>query len=215
MREFKHPAEFFKKKIVFQTPRLLLRKIESGDCSDMYCYSSREQTTRYLLWNPHPGEYATRAIIDNLRNAYREGTYFELAVVLRETGKMIGTCGITSVDESNFCAEVGYVLSPDYWGQGIAAEAAAVLINFAFCELGAHRVEARFMKGNENSRRVMEKCGMSYEGMQRGKIFVKGEFKDIGTCALTAEEYFSEAKENLYRKFNNSGLFESIFNRFK
>ena len=168
--EAKHPGEYFKKKITFETERLILRKMEVSDVSDFYSYASREETSRYLLWSPHQSEYSTRYVLESIKRDYRAGTYFELAVILRESGKMIGTSGITSFDAQNRVVEIGYVLSPDYWGMGLAREAASVLMNFAFCELGANRVEAKYMKGNESSRRVMEKLGMTFEGIQRAKL---------------------------------------------
>lgn len=215
MNNFKHPEDYFKKNIAFETERLTLRRIDHCDSSDMYEYSSNERTTKYLLWSPHASKYATRSIIDNMRRAYRAGEYFELAVVLRETGKMIGTCGITSVDAQNHTVEIGYVISPDFWGMGIAAEAAAVMINFSFCELGAKRVEAKYICGNERSLAVMKKCGMTFEGIHRAKMLVKGEYRDIGICAITSDEYFSVSRENLYRRFNSFGLFSNIFARLK
>ena len=215
MKEFKHPSEYFKKKITFETERLILRRIEPRDAADMYLYSCRESVTKYLLWSPHPSEYYTRCVIDKMCREYKAGTYYELAVILKENGKMIGTCGLTSVDPANFSAEIGYVLSPEYWGQGIAAEAAEVLQNFAFCELGANRVEAKYMIGNDSSGRVMEKIGMHFEGIMRSKMYVKGEFRDIGIFSILADEYFSESRENLYRKFNNIGLFDTLFSRIK
>ena len=215
MKEFKHPSEYFKKKITFETERLILRCIEPRDAADMYSYSCRDSVTKYLLWSPHPTAYYTGCVIDKMCREYKSGTYYELAVILKETGKMIGTCGLTSVDVTNFSAEIGYVLSPDHWGKGIAAEAAAVLQNFAFCELGANRVEAKYMIGNESSRRVMEKLGMHFEGVQRSRLFVKGEFRDVGVCSILADEYFLSKRENLYRKFNNVGLFDTLFSRIK
>ena len=213
--EFKHPGEYFKKKIVFETPRLLLRRIDLCDVRDMYAYSSCENVTEYLLWSPHQSEYITRCVVEKLKRDYREGMYHELAVIFKETGKMIGTCGITSVDTANYSAEIGYVLSSEYWGNGLAFEAASVLQNFAFCELGANRVEAKYIVGNENSRRVMEKLGMRFEGIQRSKLFVKGAFRDIGIYSVLADEYFAVPRENLYKKFNNTGLFDVLFSRFK
>lgn len=215
MMETNRPGDYFKKKIVFETERLLLRRIDSCDVADLYSYASRAETTRYLLWLPHQSEFATRCVIESIRRDYRAGNYHELAVVLKDSGKMIGTCGITSYDAQNRVAEIGYVLSPDYWGQGYAREAASVLVNFAFCELGANRVEAKYMKGNENSLRVMEKLGMTFEGIQRAKLYVKGVYRDIGVASILASEYFSVPRENLYRKFNNIGVFEGLFSRIK
>lgn len=213
MNKFTVPGEFFAKKIVFETDHLILRRIELSDSEDMFAYSSLEATSRYLLWSPHTSEYVTRCIIERLRREYRNGLYYELAVVLKENGRMIGTCGITSYDEANYTVEIGYVISPGYWGRGLAQEASSVIINFAFCQLGAHRVEARYMKENERSRRVMEKCGMSFEGIARNGLFVKGAFRDIGICAITSDDYFSVKREDLYRKFNHVGRWSFKFRR--
>lgn len=213
MNRFVVPGEYFSKKIVFETERLKLRRIESLDSADMFAYSSMEATSRYLLWSPHTSEYATKSIIERLRREYRDGLYYELAIVLRENGKMIGTCGITSYNEENYTVEIGYVISPQYWGMGIAAEASSVIINLAFCQLGARRVEARYIKENERSKRVMEKCGMSFEGIARNGMFVKGRSRDIGICAMTYDDYFSVPREDLYKKFNSVGYWGFKFRR--
>lgn len=211
----KHPGEYFKKKLVFETDRLSLRKLEITDVSDLYRYASKEDTSRYLLWSPHPNEHATRYVIENILRDYRAGKYTELAIVLRESGRMIGTCGFTTFDTQNMTAEIGYVISPDYWGMGLACEAVSAIVNFAFCELGVKRIEAKYMVENHSSRRVMEKLGMTFEGVQRSKLFVKGRFRDIGICSILSEEYFSVPRENLFKKFNNIGLFDSLFKRIK
>lgn len=213
MNGFTVPGEYFSKKIVFETERLKLRRIEASDSADMFSYSSLEATSRYLLWSPHTSEYATRCMIDRLKREYRDGLYYELAIVLRENGRMIGTCGITSYSEEDRTVEIGYVISPQYWGMGIAPEASSVIINFAFCQLGAHRVEARYIKENERSRRVMEKCGMRFEGIARNGMLVKGRSRDIGICAMTRDDYFSVPREDLYKKFNPIGHFGFKFRR--
>jgi hypothetical protein len=61
---------------------------------------------------------------------YRAGEFFDWAVVLRENQKMIGTCGFTSFSYEHNSAEIGYVLNPSYWGQGIALEAVQAVMYF-------------------------------------------------------------------------------------
>ena len=97
---------------------------------------------------------------------------------------MIGTCGFTKIHTDHDVGEIGYVLHPDFWGKGYAVEAASCVMDFGFETLGLHRIEARFMKGNDASLRVMEKLGMSFEGYHVDEIFVKGEYKTVGVCAL-------------------------------
>ncbi len=177
---------------VIETDRLRLRRICRYDRDDMYDYARREEVSRYLLWSAHPDKDYTKKLIDHLLCLYRSGEFFDFAVEYRENGKMIGTCGFASVDEKNNCAEVGYVLSPDYWGRGIASEALGAFLRFGFCDLELSRMEARYMIENTASRKVMEKCGMTFEGIHRKKLLVKGGYRDIGVCSILAEEYFDK-----------------------
>lgn len=187
---------FFKSdNTVIETPRLRLRRMARRDKSDMYEYASRDIVTRYLLWRTHPDIEHTKRYLDYITTLYKSGEFFDFAIEYRENSKMIGTCGFAAIDEANNSAEVGYVLSPDYWGKGIATEALTAILRFAFCDIGLNRVEARYMTENIASRRVMEKCGMTFEGVYRKKLFVKGAYRDIGVCSILAEEYFKNNKE--------------------
>ena len=204
---------YFRKNPRLETERLILRKISPSDAADMYEYACRPETSRYLLWSPHPYYSYTSELTRFLQKEYAEGRFFDFAVIWKEKMKMIGTAGFTSVDDKNLCIEVGYVLSPDYWGKGIATEALGAVINFAFCELGANRVEAKYMAGNEASLKVMRKCGMTFEGIQRGKLLVKGEFRDIGVCSILKDEYFATERTNLYKSCNGRSLIGRLFHK--
>lgn len=178
----------FSKNIQIPADRVYLRKMQKKDASDMHDYAKREEVTRYLLWNAHPDLLYTKRYLAYVEVCYRNGTFFDLAVIDRETDRMIGTCGFTRFDFQNNSAEIGYVLHPDHWHRGIATEAASALIRFAFETIGVHRVEAKFMLQNAASRRVMEKCGMTFEGIQRGAMLIKNQYEDIGICAKTKED---------------------------
>lgn len=206
-------VSYFRKDPRLETERLLLRKLAPKDAADMYEYSCRPETSEYLLWSPHTHLSFTADLIRYLQNEYEIGRYFDFAVIYKENMKMIGTAGLTSIDEKNSSCEVGYVLNPDYWNKGIATEALQAVMNFAFCELNFNRVEAKYMAGNEASRHVMEKCGMTHEGIQRSKLFVKGKFRDIGVCAILRSEYLATERENLYKKCNRPGFLERLFHK--
>ena len=177
-----------------ETGRLVLRKIRQSDADDMFSYASLPKVTRYLTWNEHPDLLHTKRYLAYLDTQYRAGHYFDFAITLRDGGRMIGTIGFVSFDEANSVAEVGYVLHPDFWGMGLMTEALSRLIRFGFEELSLHRIEASFMPENGASRRVMEKCGMAFEGVRRGARLVKGAYIDVGTCAILVEDYQKSKK---------------------
>lgn len=171
------------------TPRLLLRKMKKTDYHDMFEYASIPEVTRYLTWEPHPDIHYTLRYLSYISSRYKAGEFYDWAVICKANQKMIGTCGFTTFHTAHNSAEVGYVLHPDYWGQGIAAEALREVLRFGFLELNLHRIEARFMEPNIRSRRVMEKVGMQFEGFQRDAMLVRETYVTVGTCAVLSTEF--------------------------
>ena len=172
-----------------ETDRLILRGMRVSDTEDMFEYARRPSVTQYLTWNPHTDPAETREYLTYVGQRYRTGDFYDWAVVDRESGHMIGTCGFTSFNCPHDTAEIGYVLNPAYQGKGLATEAVRRVLDFGFDELGLHRIEAHFMEGNDASRRLMERVGMTFEGYARESMRIKGRFCTIGTCAILRYEY--------------------------
>jgi len=178
------------------TERLTLRKMMVIDTEDMYAYAGRTDVTKYLTWYPHSDRTYTREYLQYLGNRYAAGMFYDWAVVYEPDCKMVGTCGFTSFDCAADSAEVGYVLNPEYWGKGIATEALTRVLRFGFEELGLHRIEGRFIEENERSRHVMEKVGMIFEGIHRESMLIKGNYVNIGVCAILRSEWELFQKED-------------------
>lgn len=176
------------------TDRLTLRKLIPRDKADMFEYARDPEVTKFLTWRPHASESYTNSYLIYVQSQYRAKKFFDWAVTCTESGKMIGTCGFTRLDEVNLCGEVGYVISPLYQNRGIATEALREVIRFGFEELSLERIEARYMIGNDASRAVMEKCGMSFEGVLRQCLYTNERFVDVGICSILRSEHFREIK---------------------
>ncbi len=174
------------------TERLLLRPMRVGDCFDMNEYARRADVTRYLTWNPHPSVDYTKEYLQYISGHYKLGDFYDWAVVLVSENKMIGTCGFTRFSFPNDSAEVGYVINPVYRGRGIATEALRRVMRFGFDTIGLHRIEAKYIVGNDSSRRVMEKVGMKFEGIARESMKIKECYRDIGICAVLASDFHRE-----------------------
>ena len=181
----------FSRMPILETDRLLLRPMRVSDAPDMFEYARDPEVTRYLLWSPHESIAHTKGYLEYLGGRYRIGMHYEWAVVLKAENRMIGTCGFVTFDIPHKRGEIGYVINPRYRGQGIAPEAVRRVLQFGFQVLNLHRIDARYMVGNEASRRVMEKVGMRFEGVAREGMLVKGAYRDIGTCAILAPEFRS------------------------
>ena len=175
-----------------ETERLVLRPLRVSDATDMFEYAKSPDVTRYLLWSPHSDVGYTRSYLEYLGTRYRLGECYDFAVIHKADDRMIGTCGFVRFDCPHNSAEIGYVLNPAYRGKGLMPEAVRRVLRFGFCVLGLHRIEARYMTGNAPSLRVMEKVGMSFEGVKRQSMLVKGAYRDIGTCAILSHEFRTE-----------------------
>lgn len=178
----------FRKMPVLRTERLILRPMRVADAEDMYEYASRDDVTRFLLWSPHDSIFQTKDYLAYIEKRYKAAEFYDWAVTLADTGKMIGTAGFTRLDAQNSLGEIGYVLNPEYHGMGLATEAAKRIVDFGFEVLRLHRIEAKFMKGNDASLRVMKKLGMTFEGYHADSMLVKGLYRTIGYCAIIRPE---------------------------
>ncbi len=174
-----------------KTDRLVLRKITVDDVEDMFEYSCEPNVTEYLTWSPHPDKTHTLEYVSYLQTRYRTGDFYDWAVVVKDSGKMIGTCGFTRFDYANNSAEIGYVINPAYHGQGIATEAVEKVLELGFTRLNLNRIEGKYMVENGASRRVMEKCGMVFEGVRREGMLIKGRYRNVGVCSILKGEYLN------------------------
>ncbi len=177
------------------TPRLTLRKILVSDTDDVYAYASRQDVTQYLTWYPHPDRAYTREYLQYLGNRYAAGMFYDWAIFYEPECRMIGTCGFTSFNCTADSAEVGYVINPEFWGKGIAQEALSRVMKFGFEKLNLNRIEAHYMEGNERSRHVMERVGMTYEGTMREAMLVKGSYINVGVCSILRSEWEANAQK--------------------
>ena len=175
---------YFSRLPTLETPSLILRPLRRSDAKDIYAWSQDPEVARYVLWSPHTSLRDSRAYLRYMRSLYRAGLPSSWGIVLRETGRVIGTIGFMGYSPENRCAEVGYSLSRSFWNRGLMTEALRAVLHSAFTALNLNRVEAQRDVRNPASGRVMEKCGMAPEGTLRERIWNKGEFIDVVLYAI-------------------------------
>ena len=184
----------FKNVPELRTERLVLRKIKKSDIYDVFEYAKDPAVSEYLLWSPHESLERTRAYLDLITKKYSKLEFYDWAIEYR--GKMIGTVGFTSLDLSKNIGEVGYALNSNFWGLGIATEAARKIIEFGFCNLGLDRIFSQCIEGHNNSINVMKKCGMHFDGTDINSIYAKGKYLNITTYYLSRNDFFKNIKSN-------------------
>lgn len=183
------PQDYFSRLPTLETPRLILRRLSLKDAKDMFAYASDPEVARHVLWSAHRSLWDTKAHLRFMIRQYRMGEPSSWGIVDRETGRMIGTIGFMSFQHENSTVEIGYSLARSHWNRGLMTEAVHAVLQECFEVLKLHRVEALHFSANPASGRVMEKCGMRYEGHMRQKIFNKGEFRDTEMWAILLTDW--------------------------
>ena len=188
------PQDFFARLPVIETKRLVLRKVSMRDAPDIYHYARDREVARHVLWEAHQSLWDTRAYVRFLLYQYRNGEPGSWGIVLRETGRVIGTIGYMSYSAENATVEIGYSLSREHWGKGLMTEALAAVIDETFRTLKLNRIEAMHFTDNPASGRVMAKCGMTHEGHMRGRICCKGVFRDVEMWGILRKDWERQRK---------------------
>lgn len=173
-----------------ESNRLILREISYDDIDDMYEYAQLDIVGPMAGWEPHRNKTDTKMVIQMFKDKKKYGQLGVYAIILKEKNKMIGTAELHSYIRG-FKAELGYTISPKYWGNGYAAEASLLLLEYGFFQLGLKRIEAGVFINNKQSIRVCEKLNMVFEGNKKnGYQLYDGSIHDIASYALTDSEFF-------------------------
>ena len=183
------PSAFFFRLPDLETEDLILRKPRIRDAKDIYSYASDPEVARYVLWEPHRSVSETASFIRDLRARIRAGCPSSWVVVLRGTGTVIGTVGFVWYSAENNAAELGYSFSREYWNHGYATQALRAVIDAVFSSLPLNRLEAQHDVRNPASGRVMQKCGLTQEGILRGRILNKGEYVDTALYSILRSDW--------------------------
>jgi ribosomal-protein-alanine N-acetyltransferase len=172
-----------------ETKRLLLRDMVASDLREVHEYASEPDVVRFMHWGPNT-EDETREFIEKSILAQKEKPRrdFDIAIILKSTGDLIGGCGIHVSNPENREGWIGYCLNRNFWGKGYATETAQALVKFGFERLDMHRIFANCDPQNLASARVLEKSGMKKEGQLREHRWSKGKWRDSSIYAILEQD---------------------------
>lgn len=147
---------------VAETSRLLLREYSPNDATELYEILSNSQTMSF--WPASFSRSQAEEWLQRNLTRYREWGFGRWAVVLKDTNRLIGDCGIVIAEiDGQLEYDLGYIIHHPYWQQGFAYEAALVCKDYAFRELKITRLCANMPYNHEGSRKTAEKIGMIKE----------------------------------------------------
>jgi ribosomal-protein-alanine N-acetyltransferase len=176
--------------LVLETERLLIRDVGVDDLRGFFDYMSREDYWRHI-----PVEAVTfdsvNAMVQRavLNQSWDPRTDYFLAVVEKQSNTLVGEA-ILHVRSARWRqGEIGWGVSQDHAGNGLATEIGFAMMRLAFDQLSLHRVYAQCRVENTASCRIMTKLGMQREGVLRENVLARGEWWSSVQYAILSTEW--------------------------
>lgn len=163
---------------VIETERLLLRRITNDDVNEVFELRSNPETMKYI---PRPLVKNTQEALDHIatiEDVLIKNEGINWAITFKDSPKLLGIIGYYRMQPENYRAEIGYILLPEYHGNGIVPEAVNRLITYGFDTLKLHSIEAVIDPENFSSEKVLQKCGFTKEAHLKECGFYEGRFLD-------------------------------------
>ena len=176
--------------VKIETERLVLRRCVEEDAEVMFAnWASDPEVTKFLRWPAHGSVEVSKRVVGDWVSHYGEEDFYQWAIVPKELGEPIGSISVVEQNEKAGKVHIGYCIGRKWWRQGYTSEALRGLLPFFFREVKAGRVEAQHDPENPGSGKVMEACGLRYEGTLRRADWSNRGIVDACMYGLLAEEF--------------------------
>jgi ribosomal-protein-alanine N-acetyltransferase len=174
----------------FISDRLILRRIDLSDASDMYEYTSNPEVCKYLEWDAHTEKDQVVSFINLIMDEYEtDNTKFLWGIELLNEKKLIGVLRIFDLSIKNHRGEVSYILNPNYQGKGYMVESLKAFFSYCFRKTDIIRIQAKCVSDHKASEKVMINSGMSYEGLLKNYFILEDKSVDAVLYAITLFQY--------------------------
>lgn len=173
-----------------ETERLIIRELTELDIKKVHEYASDPEVAKYVPWGPNTLKETEEFVKECIEyQNQKDRVDFELAVIAKSDGNLIGVCGLHISDKENREGWIGYCMNKLYWNKGFGTEIGKILLDIGFNKLKLHRIYATCHPENLGSERVLQKIGMQKEGHLRQHIRYKGHWRDSLLYAILEDEY--------------------------
>lgn len=160
-----------------ETERLILRRFNYTDDEDMLQYWVADERIQSLYSEPvYTTKDEVKGLLDKYIGSYDKDDYYRWAIIEKKSNKCIGQIAYFLVDNKNHFAEIEYCIGTEFQCKGYATEATKAIIEYGFKKINLHKVQICTKTINQPSKRVIEKCGFTYEGTMRDFFYMNGEY---------------------------------------
>ena len=172
-----------------ETERLILRRVDNNDYKEVLSLRSNPETMKYI---PRPllkNDDDALAHILMIETKIQNNEGINWAITIKGDPKLIGVIGHYRIQLENYRAEIGYMILPEFNGQGIVTEAVKEVVKYGFEIMKLHSIEAVIDPDNVASANVLKKNGFVKEAHLKENEFHEGRFYDSVIYSILNKEY--------------------------
>jgi len=178
MKKEKIKLQAFNPDIRLETERLILRFMQVNDTHAIFSNINHDKDVLTYFLDKYCQEESEMTLFKTIDFCLKNKRYI-FAIELKDSHEVIGMILQCSVPDNRFhSSEIGFAIGKKYWNKGYTTEAFKRMIDFCF-ESGVHKVVASHIIENLASKRVIEKCGLIYEGRRKDDIFYHDKYHDV------------------------------------
>jgi RimJ/RimL family protein N-acetyltransferase len=173
---------------VLESDRLLYRKMDRNDANDLYLIESNDEVVKFMDKPKIESVEASKKYIKFCSEEYKNRNAIEWGIIEKGSNKYIGNIGFWKIIKIHCRGEIGYSLTPSYWGKGYMSEALQSILTFGFKILNLHSIEANVNPENINSIKSLERNGFQKEAYFRENYLFENKFIDTVTFSLLEKD---------------------------
>jgi [ribosomal protein S5]-alanine N-acetyltransferase len=174
---------------VLQGMGITLRELRMEDAKALLALLTTEEVTRFISPPPTTIEGFERFIAWTVRER-EAGRYLCFAVVPDGYDTAVGLFQVRQLDPMFGTAEWGFAVGSAFWGSGLFAAGAELVVEFAFDVIGVHRLEARAAVENGRGNGALRKVGAVQEGILRKSFLRGGKYHDQALWSIISEDWY-------------------------
>lgn len=161
-----------------ETNRLVLRRLQPSDSNEILALRSNPEIMKFIPRPLMKTKEEALEFISAMDTTIANNTVINWAITTKADDQLIGMIGFYRMKPENYRAEVGYILSAEFHGQGIISEALKTVVNYGFEKMNLHSIEAVIDPENRGSEKVLLKNNFVKEGHFKEHTFFEGNFLD-------------------------------------
>ena len=176
--------------MILQSERLTLKEVSWDDLENIHKLHSIPSVDEFNTLGIPENEDVTEKVVQDMideQNTSPQKSY-TWNIILHKTNEFIGLAGMNLSRDKYRTGEIYYKLLPVHWGKGYATEVSKRLIKYGFEDFNLHRIEAGVALENKNSIKVLKKSGMTYEGLRRKILPIRGKWIDNYEYAIVEDD---------------------------